>query len=606
MREKLKEVPRSCGVYVLKGKKGEVLYIGKAVNLRERLSSYFLESGDSRFLFSYLVREVKDFEWVITDNEKEALLLEDRLIKRYKPRYNVKLRDDKTYVNLKINITHPFPGVWIERRPRKSGNLILGPFSSVSSLRETLNVLTKVFRLRTCSDREISRRTRPCLEYEMKRCSAPCVGFINQDEYRKNLEEFLKVFKGEGERLIKELEVKMWRYAEEEKFENAALMRDRLDAVKKTLEKQVIYTGTKSDFDVLGVVNDERVAFSVISVRNGVVDEVHTFPFSRLHTGDDILHTFIVQYYTHEKYIPPRIIVKEGAVSRYIEEILSERAEKQVKVVSPHSDYEAELLEMAEVNARERIKTGIEKEMKIEGVLDDMRRKFQLQNYPHRIECFDVSNIFGTYAVGSKVLFEGGEPVKEGYRRYRVKKAGIDDYNMIYEIIVRRLKSGKEDGDLPDLIIIDGGIGHLNTGLKACKDEGVKGIDVISIAKGARRRRGRKGDVDKVYIKGVRDPIEISPSSDVGKFIMRIRDEAHRFAIEYHRMLMNRSVSESFFLSISGIGPKKAKQIVCEYPDMESIITAKPESIATKLKVSLKIARNIKRKAEEIKKEIDR
>lgn len=591
------EFPKEPGVYIFKDKNGKVLYVGKAVNLRARLRSYFGSSGDSRFLYPFLVEKIEDVEWIVTDTEKEALLLEERLIKKLKPLYNVKLRDDKTYVNLRINVAHRFPGVWIERRPLKDGNLILGPFSSVKSLREFLDIALKAFRLRTCSDREMERRTRPCIEYEMKRCSAPCMKFITEEEYRENLQGFVNLFTGKGKEVIEDLRKKMMEFSEREEFEKAARVRDMIRAIERTLEKERIYFGSEEDRDFIGVaIKEKRLCISVVSVRNGALDEIHNFSFRKTPDPREEISLFILQFYRTRKYIPPAIILRSlPEEAGILEEILSERATRKVRLLSPSSEKEEDFLSLAEKNAEAGVEKERKREFAIEKVLMELKERFRLSNFPARIECFDVSNLFGMDAGGARVTFFYGEPLKNEYRRYKIERMGIDDYGMLYEIIRRRIRDGKERGDLPDLIVIDGGKGHLGVGLKALKDEGVSNIDVISIAKGRRRRRGKRGDTDMVFIPLLKEGIPISPDSRVGRLLMRIRDEAHRFAIGYHRKIKERGFTESLLLRLPGIGEKRARLLLSRYMGIDGILEAPSGEIARLLRMNIS-------KVEEIKK----
>ena len=586
------EPPSEAGVYIFKDRDGKVLYVGKAVNLRNRLKSYFSKSGDTRFLFPHLVEEIKEIEWIITETEKEALLLEEKLIKKFKPKFNVKLRDDKTYVNLIINVSHKFPGVWIERRPKKDGNLVLGPFSSVRSLREFLDVAVKAFKIRTCSDREFASRKRPCIEYEMKRCLAPCAGYVNESEYRENLNRLIGLFTGKGNEILEELKNKMMEFSEREEFEKAAQVRDTIRAIEKTLEKERVYTGSEGDMDFIGIKPVEDSLFiSVLSVRNGSVEEVSKFTFRKTINPDEEISMFILQFYNERKYLPSFIIMRNlPPESSFLSEILSERGKKSVIFKEPSDEKEIELLEFAEKNARSQMEMDRKKETMLKRTLLELKEKFRLSNFPVRIECFDVSNLFGEDAGASRVTFIYGEPLKSEYRRYKIESKEINDYGMLYEVLKRRLRDGKERGDLPDLIIIDGGKGHLGIGMKAIEEEGLKNIDVISIAKGRRRM----GIGDRVYTPRIMQGITISPASRVGRLLMRIRDEAHRFAIEYHRKRREKGLTELSLLKIPGIGEKRAKLLLSKYLGFEGIINAPADEISALLRISHKKAEELK------------
>ncbi len=593
------EPPSEPGVYLFKNKDGKVIYVGKAVNLKNRLKGYFSKSGDTRFLFHHLVKEIHDVEWIVTETEKEALLLEEKLIKKFKPKFNLKLRDDKTYVQLRINISHRFPGVWIERRPQKDGNLILGPFSSVRSLKEFLDTGIKAFKIRTCSDREFQSRKRPCIEYDMKRCLAPCMGYVDENEYRKNLNDFIGLFKGKGKEIIEEMRKKMMEFAEKEEFEKAAQIRDTIMAIEKTLERERIYIGSEEDKDFIGIKLVENNLFiSVLSFRNGSVEEVSKFSFKKALNPDEEISTFIVQFYNENKYLPSFIVMRKlPEDSLFLSEILSERGNKKVILKEPSTDEEIELLEFAEKNAQSRMETDKRKETALKSTLLEIKEKFKLSKLPVRIECFDVSNLFGEDAGGSRVTFLYGEPLKSEYRKYKIERSEIDDYGMLYEVLKRRIRDGKERGDLPDLIIIDGGKGHLRIGIRVLEEEGVKEIDLISIAKG--RRRMKIGD--RVYTPKFPQGISISPSSKAGKLLMRIRDEAHRFAIEYHRKRREKGLTETILLKIPGIGEKRAKTLLSRYMGLGGIINASNEEISSLLRISIKKVEKLKENIKKLK-----
>lgn len=586
------EPPSDVGVYLLKNKEGKVLYVGKAVNLKNRLKAYLSKSGDTRVLFPHLVEKIEDVEWILTETEKEALLLEERLIKKFKPRFNVRLRDDKTYVNLRINISHKFPGVWIERKPARDGNLILGPFSSVRSLREFLDVAIKAFKIRTCSDREFGSRRRPCIEYEMKRCLAPCAGFVNEDEYREKIDGFIGLFRGKGREVLEEMRKKMLEFSEREEFEKAGQIRDTIMAIEKTLERERIYLGSEGDSDFIGIsFFGKRLCISVLSVRNGVVDEVHRFSFRSAFTPDEDISMFILQFYNAQKYLPSFVVLRKlPQDAPFLSEILSERGNKKVILKKPSDEKEFGPLEFAEKNSLSVMDRDKRREMILERTLRELKEKMRLSNLPVRIECFDVSNLFGESPSASRVTFLYGQPLKNGYRRYKIERMGIDDYGMLYEVLKRRLKDGKERGDLPDLIIIDGGKGHLGVGLRAVKEEGLKNIDVVSIAKG--RRRMKIGD--RVYSPKLPDGVSISPASRIGRLLMRIRDEAHRFAIDYHRKRREKGLTETILLRIPGIGPKRAKALLSRYMGLDGILNASVEEISSVLKISTKRVSKIK------------
>lgn len=554
-------LPSRPGVYLFKDQKGEILYIGKAKDLRKRVRSYFQGAKDPKT--SAMLSKVKVVEHIVTANEKEALILEDALVKEHKPRYNIKLRDDKNYPLLRLDPKERYPRLTVVRRPKDDGALYYGPFPSAQSLKETLKVLNRVFPLRKCPDSQFSHRSRPCINYQMGRCLGPCCNPVDPEAYRELVEQVRRFLEGEGDEVVRELEERMHREAEALRFEEAAVLRDRIQALRKVLERQKIVSMDRHDKDVLALARgDSRVRFFLLSVRGGKLLGGRAFEFRDSGLPDqEILLEFLSRYYGGVRVVG-EVIVPFALEDTSLPEALG------MDVHPPRDRREEELLEMAYENLQSR---GPEDRTQW---LEELRRKFRLERYPERIEAFDLSNIGGREAVGSMVVFLHGMPYKDGYRRFRIKEVeGIDDYAMLEEVLRRRLRRAREEGVCPDLMVIDGGKGHLRVALRVLKEMGLEGIHCLSIAKD---REGR-GE-DRVYLPGARDPIPLREGRGWALLLKAIRDEAHRFAISYHRRLRAREAMGPP-LKIPGLGPKRTLALLERFGGPEGLREAKYEDL---------------------------
>ncbi|HCU25292.1 MAG TPA: excinuclease ABC subunit C, partial [Deltaproteobacteria bacterium] len=463
---KLEDLPRASGVYLMKNAKGEILYIGKAANLRTRVSSYFSKEEQERFQIRFLVSKVDSIETVITANAKEALLLENTLIKKHRPRYNIDLKDDKSYVSLKLSVRDAFPRLYVTRRLKKDGSLYFGPYASAWACREVTDFIEKYFRLRTCSDHEFRNRVRPCLQYQIHRCDAPCVGYINSEEYAKVVRQVKLFLEGKSDELKKIVTGLMQAAAEREAFEEAKNYRDLLCEMERTFEKQQVVSHHNLSRDVIGLYREgEAAAVVVLGVRGGNLQESRHFHFKSHESDGEILASFLLQYYAEEHFIPAEILLPCEVEDRIaLEEIFSERAGRKVELHSPQRGAKFDLVKMAAENAKQAFVSRGLKEKNLEDALADLQRRLGLSQVPQTIECYDISNIQGRESVGSMVTFRGGKPDKHGYRHFKIKGVvGADDFASMYELLSRRLKrvsSGASEWALPELILIDGGKGQ--------------------------------------------------------------------------------------------------------------------------------------------------
>ena len=582
---KVENAPRQPGVYIMKDAAGQVLYVGKAKDLKARIRAYF-GGTDSRFMVPFLVSKIHDMDFIVTDTEKEALILENNLIKEHRPRYNVDFRDDKAYFNIRLDPGSDFPRFQLVRRPRKDGARYFGPYPSSASAKETLQFLQSVFPLRTCRDRELKSRRRPCLEYEIGRCAAPCFGRIAADAYGRIVQEGLAFLDGKVGSLVADLEVHMSAMAEDERFEEAAALRDRLAAIRATLEKQRIVSMSFKDQDVYGFFREGQLTqVCVLFIRQGKMVGQRAFPLVKLAMETrEILSSLIQQYYDGAVDIPPEILVPEELEDRAIlEEWLGEMRHRSVSLIVPQRGRSVELLKLAESSARNTFEALRVASGDTDEVMERLVHALSLKNRPERIECFDISNIGGNYAVGSMVTFQMGKPLKPAYRRFRIRTvAGADDYAMMYEVLTRRFR--KEEPPRPDLLMVDGGKGQLAVALSVFKDLGITGVDAIGIAKAADEetasvtisRTGKakvplaRGE-DRIYIPGRKDPIYLNRWPAALFLLQRIRDEAHRFAVAYYRKRKENEDFRSLLDGVAGIGPSRKKALLIRFGDVKRI-----------------------------------
>lgn len=593
----MKGVPTVSGCYIMRDRRDLVLYVGKAKNLRARLRSYINES-DTRYAVRFLVRRVADIEFLVTRTDKEAVLLENSLIKQHKPRYNVRLRDDKTYVSLRINVAEDFPRVTVVRRYRKDGARYFGPYASAGAVRETLRQIQRMFPLRTCTDAVIKNRTRPCLYYQMKRCVAPCVKYIDSDKYHEIVQQVLMVLEGRNAELKKLLAGRTREHAQKLEFEEAAVLRDRLFALRKTLERQrTVSVGGAEDRDVFGFCTHGRFTeVQVLFYRGGKMEGGRSFSFKQTEMPmAELFGSFLLQYYTGAPVIPMEILTPlrlEEADT--LAEILSEQRGAKVTVHWPQRGEKRALIDLAARNARRSFDEKRLAERANEDLLEQVRIRLKLTKRPYRIECFDISTTQGANAVGAMVVFEGGVPNKSRYRRFAIRHvAGQDDFAMMREVFLRRYKRAIEEGDLPDLVLVDGGKGQLGVATTVFKDLGVEDLAAVGIAK-ARNLAGRARSPERFFVPGRKNPIIIAQDSEVVLYLVRIRDEAHRLAITYHRKRRGKALIRTPLIEIPGVGPKRAKTLLKELGSLDAVRSATVDAIAALPGFNKKLARVVK------------
>ena len=581
---KIKALPRKPGVYLMRDHEGRIIYIGKATELRSRVRSYFT-GHDTRNFVQHLDDLLGDVEVIITFNPKEAQILENTLIKKHKPRFNIMLRDDKTYLSLRINTAHAWPRVDVVRRPAKDGSLYFGPYHSSSSAREMLQLVNRHFQLRTCRDSVLYNRARPCLQYQIKRCPGPCVFPISRDDYMKDVKAAAMFLGGKNDDLIRTLEQRMMEAAERYEYESAAQIRDQLEAVRTSLTKQRAVVSNLVDRDVIGLYREgEAVAVSVLHIRGGAMQDLRGYTFEhQIFPTASILEDFIAQLYALDSAEPPAEVVvsEELASAEELEELLSERRGTRSLIITPRRGDRVALLELAAENARQLFAERLTSLERSASVLARIKDKLHLDTYPTRIECFDISNFQGKQVVASQVVFENGLAKKSDYKRYRIRTVeGQDDFASMFEVLRRRARRAREGSDpMPDLIVIDGGKGQLGMAVAALADLGLRDQAIVSLAKSRvtgiePSSDGTVRSPERVFRPGQKNPIILRANTDECLLLERIRDEAHRFAITFHRELRNRETIFSAMEQIPGIGRERGRLLLRHFGSARKVKAA--------------------------------
>ncbi len=570
MKKEVASVPRLPGVYLMKDAQGKIIYIGKANNLKTRINSYYA-GKDTRPMAPFLMARTKNVEFIATSTPKEALILENNLIKKHHPRYNVVLRDDKTYYHLSLDPTEKYPRLQLARKRLNNAAMYFGPYPSGLSAKEALRFVQQIFPLRSCRNRDFKLRPRPCLEYQIGRCLAPCRRFIDEENYRQLVEGAVAFLRGRRRELLSDLSKQMEDAAQDLRYEDAARLRDRIAALQHVLEKQHVDLTERRELDVVGVYAAADVhSLCILFIRGGKM--LGSKSFTPVKTKADLpeIASSVLQQYYADADLPDEIIVPcelpDGIVFR---EWLSEKKGKKIQITAARKGVKKALLDMACANARGICATSRDKDEQKKAVLELLREKLGLGNLPRRIECFDISNIGGKNAVGSMVVFQNGEPDKAAYRRFRIRTIEEpDDYSMMREVLSRRLKV---TDTVPDLLIVDGGKGQLNIALAVLNELKIQ-ADVIGLAKEERETFSAKGVMkkkeslkgDRVYLSGRKDVVTLISAPAALTLLQRIRDEAHRFALHYHRKLRQKDNMKSVLDEIPDIGEQR-KIILLEH-----------------------------------------
>lgn len=593
--EQLRALPAKPGVYLFKDKEGKVIYVGKATNLNSRVRSYFGAPSSLTSKIQRLVVKIQDFEFVVTNSEQEALILECNLVKKYVPRYNVRLKDSKTFPYLKINVNEDWPGVYITRRIQKDGARYFGPFASAGSVRKTLRLMKKIFPFRSCSKRIEGKDKRPCLNYYIHRCLGPCIGAVEKQEYREVISQVIFFLQGKQELVLRELKARMKVAAQQLQFEKAGLLRDQIQAIEKVIEGQRIAITLQGEQDIIALAQDGSQAYvELFFVRNSKLIGRDHFIMEgvRGEPPGQIMTSFVKQYYASASYIPPLILLQHQVDEpAMLSEWLGQQRGRRVELQVPQRGTKKKLVDTVAENAARGLELAQATEMKAEAIssgLRELKSKLRLPKMPRRIEGYDISNIQGALAVGSMVVLEKGRPKPAHYRRFRIKTvAGADDYAMIQETLRRRFKRGLTGEDAwaaPDLVLIDGGRGQLNAALEVRQELGLDFIPMVSLAK----------QNEEVFKPGDPRPVYIAKDSPALHILQRARDEAHRFAVSYHRKLRHKEGIMSALDSIPGIGPKRKKALLKKFGSIEAIKEASSEELSQTEGITLALARKVK------------
>jgi excinuclease ABC subunit C len=570
LKSKIKNLPKKPGIYFFKDKGGEVIYIGKARSLRDRVKSYFLPTSDPKI--KKILSETEEIDFILTDSAKEAAFLENNFIRQHQPKFNLRLKDDKSFPYLKLTLQEKFPAIYLTRRVEEDGAKYFGPFSPALQARNTIHLCAKYFGIRTCQEAVPGKRKRPCLDYDLKLCSAPCVEYISESDYRESIKNALLFLEGKTEKLLKVLKKKMQETSARQEFEKAAHWRDIVYTIGEIKAKPKLISVGMENKDIFGYSRENKsVALYIFFMRKGkVIESEDIFIQEKAEISDkEILSNRLKKFYKHRKSFPDKILLpfppeeKDGILKM----LLNLKGTK-IEIIIPRKGENKKLVDLASSNAEILLR----KKYETLAPLMEIKKIFSLKSIPERIEGFDISNIGGEESVGSLVVFENGRPQKNDYRKYKIKTVtGPNDVASLQEVIQRRYKRRLEEKKtLPDLILVDGGKGQLNAARRALEDSGVDRIPVVSLAK----------KEETIFAPGLKKGIRLERTSPALKLFQNIRDEAHRFALSFHRLRREKRSFESRLDRIPGLGKKRKAALLDKYKDIEAIKNASPEDLA--------------------------
>ena len=611
--ERLRAAPAKPGVYIMRSRSGAMLYVGKASKIRNRLRSYFAKSAAHPPKIREMMARVAEFEYIVTESEQEALLLESNLIKQNKPQYNARLKDDKSYPFIKVDLTEDFPQVYITRTTKLDGARYFGPFASARSIRRTLALLKKLFPYRSCTKTITGKDARPCLDFHINRCVGPCIGAVDKDQYREVIEQVFLFLDGKADRILESLEATMLRASENLEFEKAASLRDQIRAIEKVHEGQKVLHVSSETLDLIALATaDDEAWMEVFFVRQGkLVGRDHfIMTGAQDNSPSQILSAFVKQFYEVNPYVPPRILVQADLEDAdAITNWLADKRRSKVRVYTPQRGEKRRLMQMVAENAAEgmeqrRLQTAASDDA-LEQAMLELQEALNLPNPPTRMECYDISNTQGSNPVGSMVVFDDGRPRSSDYRKFKIKSVdGVDDYSMMREMLIRRFRRLADpnarivDADetnraarsqatwqkAPDLVLIDGGKGHLGAALQVFLELGITSIPIASIAK----------ENEEIFVPQTPEPIVLPRSSPALFLVQRLRDEAHRFAITYHRQRRSKAGATSALDQVPGIGPKRRKMLIRQFGSAQGVRDATLEDVAAAPGMTLTLAAKVK------------
>ena len=600
---RLAAVPLEPGVYLHRDADGKVLYVGKSASLRDRLRSYFGSKKNLDPKSVELVSRIDDFEYIVTASEQEALLLENSLIKEHKPKYNIRLKDDKTYPYIKVDLAEDFPRIYVTRRTANDGARYFGPFASAGSVRKTLDLLKRLFPYRSCTKTITGNDSRPCLEYHIKRCVAPCTGYASRNDYSEVIAQVVMFLEGNTKEIVSDLKTTMLEASDNLEFERAGALRDRLKAIEKVYEGQNVVGLGREELDVIGAAyGGEEAWVEIFFIRQGkLIGRDHfTMSGTREEEGQEILARFIEQFYSSASHVPRKILVPESITDKeVVAGWLETKRKGPVEINVPQRGAKRRLIEMVTTNAAQGLEQlklkWISDSTRMETAMSELQEELNLPRSPKRIECYDVSHIQGTNTVASMSVFQDGKPLSSNYRRFKIKSHdGNDDFASMREVLSRRfkrLKNARDGGEenasfaaAPDLVLIDGGKGQLSSAVEVMLRLGLQDIQLASIAKRE----------EEIFLPDAAEPV-IMPKNSQGLFLLqRARDEAHRFAVTFHRNLRGKSSVKSALDLVPGIGPKRRKMLIRSFGSVKGIREASEDQLAAAPGMTAKVARQIK------------
>jgi excinuclease ABC subunit C len=600
LKKLLADLPKTPGVYLMKDARGKVVYVGKAKNLSSRVRSYFAPgSSDTRFFSRNIHRYVHGIETMLTTTEKEALLLENSLIKHHAPRFNIQLRDDKNYLCLRLDRSHKWPKLEVVRRPKKDGAFYFGPYHSATAARETLKLVRRHFKIRSCKNREMANRVRPCLQHQIHRCLGPCVLDVNHEEYMEQVEYVRLFLLGRRDELVNELKAHMEEAARALQYEKAAVLRDQIKAVDVTLSPQQVVTPGGIDQDILGFHRQgDQIQIVVLEVRKGILRAKRDFYFSGQEFPDEeILSSFVVQRYNEMERIPREVVVSKGLDdAAALSEILSDRRGKKARVVHPQRGARFSKTQMADLNARQLLKVRLQESDAIEKNLAAIQRRLRLSQIPRRMECVDISHLAGRITVGAVSAVVDGQVQRSLGKTYRIKTpVHGDDYGAMKELLTRRFtraRNREKGWEAPDLLVVDGGRGQLAVACAVLKELDIDSQPVVALAKQRVEQEGAESD--RVFIPGRKNPIPLKARVSSLHMLAMARDEAHRLAITYQRKLRRKKTLKSELDTIPGVGPKIKKALLRKIGSVKKIKKSSIEDLCDVPGIGLSLAQNIK------------
>jgi excinuclease ABC subunit C len=607
LREQRLALPDQPGVYVFRDRRGRVIYVGKAKSIRKRVASHF--SNPTVYGTTALTEEIDDIQALVVVTESEALLTEQNFIKQYKPRFNIRLRDDKSYPYIAISLDEDFPRVYFTRERHKRDRAYFGPYSSAKRVRGTLDLLGKIFLFRSCEGPEPGRHSgSPCLDYYIKRCGAPCVGYVSKEEYREGIDGVVAFLGGRFKQIERDLERKMYFAAGERNYEQATLERNRLQAVKALLERQRVSEGGAGTYDAVGIaVEGTEANAQVFQVRDGVLSDRQSFYLENQAEQDPaiVAEEFILQYYASALSIPALIVVPgfmaEGSEMEVLGQILAERRDGPVEIRASERGGKRRILDLAERNAllaldQEKLKAERRRQQRVDSV-NGLQTALGMGTLPMRIECFDISHVGGTHTVASMVVFEGGAPKKSDYRRFTIREVTNDDFASMAEVLSRRFAQWEKQNEkspydadrdasfaaMPNLVVIDGGKGQLSASLEPLQGFRERGVTVVSLAK----------RIEEVFTPGSSTPIVLPHETPELQLLQRVRDEAHRFAITHHRSRRDKAMTESIMDELPGVGPARKRALLKHFGSPEAVLGASREDLENVPGFPQKVARDL-------------